>query len=212
MDRGWRNERLKVVKEVSKETGWNVYWSGANKERADEKNKILRERESSKGRSLSKNKNPEWGRKEGIKRSETIQNYQSYNPILPKNMIEKEPEKQNQDRIQRKPPPYKPRETVGSQDDKTYHSDQIFQAIQNKRRVFIPEQLMNYSNINDSYKDLEIISEMSQSKTSNSSVIDPLPTYSQIERDLEIKKENKWMKKEKPPTVTTIKQDDQYVR
>lgn len=47
MDRRGRAERwLDAKTGVTKETGWNVYWSGANKERADEKNHLLKARQS----------------------------------------------------------------------------------------------------------------------------------------------------------------------
>lgn len=54
MDRRGRAERwLEAKTGVTKETGWNVYWSGANKERANEKNQLLKVQKSSNQREES---------------------------------------------------------------------------------------------------------------------------------------------------------------
>lgn len=85
----WRRERfLNQKQNVNKETGWNVYWSGANKERADEKNRLLRNRENSLQRQSNKEKDKGWvfqTRHQSVKqtiRNENIREVPRSEPIV----------------------------------------------------------------------------------------------------------------------------------
>jgi hypothetical protein len=61
----WRKERFVQAKTaVDRESGWNTFWSGANKERANEKNTILKQRDCSRKRVESKEPRKHWGDRE----------------------------------------------------------------------------------------------------------------------------------------------------